>query len=178
MDSDSTSSSSPPQFPAASPQIALPPRPPYRSKPRKNRFIWILLWVGTPLIAIAVAVGVRAVITGGKAADAEIVRFHDLYNRQAFDEIIAQADPGFQQAEKKEALIKLLSAVHRKLGSARASSRTFINVNSNGGGTFIRATFTTEFEREIATETVTWRKVNGQLKLYGYNIESNKLVTD
>jgi hypothetical protein len=72
----------------------------------------------------------------------------------------------------------LLSAVHRKLGSARASSRTFINVNSNGGGTFIRATFTTEFEREIATETVTWRKVNGQLKLYGYNIESNKLVTD
>ena len=49
-------------------------------------------------------------------------------------------------------------------------------VNAGTSGTFIVARYDTTFARGKATETFTWIKRNGVLKLYGYHVESNALV--
>jgi hypothetical protein len=112
---------------------------------------------------------------GQKLANIAVEHFHEQLNNDRYDEIIGEADEGFSQAGKDD-LLKFFSAVHAKLGDAGASSFDNINVSATPTRTFVTTRYSTAFSRGAATETFTWIKKAGALKLYGYNINSNALI--
>jgi len=119
-----------------------------------------------------------ALVKGGRSSDLAVEQFHRKLNSERFEEIYTQADHAFQESGKQEEILKFFGAIHKKLGNAGRADRGTIKINTNTNGTFIAVTYTTVYERGTATETFTWRKdVADNLKLVGYNIQSNALIT-
>jgi hypothetical protein len=118
-----------------------------------------------------------AFLEGQKLADAAMRHFHQQLNTEAYEEIYRESDEGFRAVQSHEQLIKFLQAVHRKLGSASDGRQVNMRVEVNTRGTFITAWYTTAFAGGAATETFTWTKGGGALKLYKYHIESNAFLT-
>jgi hypothetical protein len=117
-----------------------------------------------------------ALYSGSKLAEEAVRSFHLELNNSEYDQICAEADDAFSGGEKKEELLHLLEAVHRKLGNADTEKRVNLRVNATTGGTFLIAHFATQFSQGQATETFTWRKSGSTLKLYGYNVMSKAFL--
>jgi hypothetical protein len=113
---------------------------------------------------------------GGRLADTAVRRFHSLLNNGQYEEICREADKGFSQRERQDELVRLLEAVHRKLGDTSVESRMNISVNATTGETFIMTDYDTKFAQGQATETFTWIKSGRSLKLYEYTIQSKALL--
>lgn len=113
-----------------------------------------------------------AMMLGRSSADQLVRRFHQELNGARFDQISREADEGFGHDET----LKLLAAVHTKLGDAGAQSLENMNINAGTDGTYVTTQFSTQFARGLATETFTWIKKSGELKLYAYNIESDAFL--
>jgi uncharacterized protein DUF3887 len=147
--------------------------------PRKRVLLkWSLLATGL-LLAYGLWQCGSGLVKGGQASDAAVAEFHHNLNAGSFEEIYSRSDQVFQESGKKEELFKFFTAIHKKLGNAGNASRGGINVNANTSGTFITVTYTTTYDKGAATETFTWRKgVAGDLKLVGYNIQSDALIVE
>jgi len=76
---------------------------------------------------------------------------------------------------KREELSKLLEAVHSKMGNVESKSLVNVRVNATTGGSFITTQFRT-FAQGPATETFTWVKSNGALRLRGYSIQPSAFM--
>jgi hypothetical protein len=109
-------------------------------------------------------------IQGRRLTNAAVQHFHQQLNAGQYIEIFRQADAGFTEDKTEEDLVKFLQAVHTKLGDAGAVSLNSIRVNTAMNGTFTTAQYKTTFARGSAVETFTWKKSDGTLRLYGYNI--------
>jgi hypothetical protein len=81
-----------------------------------------------------------------------------------------------QVPAKHDEWVKLLAAVHMKLGDAGVTNQVNMFVNATTSGTFIVTRYDKTFARGTAVETFTWTKKSGNLNLYGYHVESNALV--
>jgi len=118
-----------------------------------------------------------ALLRGRSLSNAAVLHFHQEFNKGQYEQIADQADEGFGASGKREQLFEFLKAVDRKLGPAGEIKLVNINVKASTGGTFGTCVYNTDFARGKAVETFTWRKsVSGELKLYGYNIQSNELI--
>jgi hypothetical protein len=116
-------------------------------------------------------------ILQGRSLSKEAVRvFHDDLNNGRYEQIWENGDVGFRGKGTQQELTAFFQAVHRKLGDAGASDLRNISVNATPTGTFITTVYQTTFAKGSATETFTWLKSSGHLKLYGYNIQSMALV--
>jgi hypothetical protein len=115
---------------------------------------------------------------GRKLADAATRRFHQQLNTEQYEAICQEAVEGFGSGENHDNFVKLLSAVHRKLGDAGEHKFVKINVNATTSGTFTSVVYETKFAKGDATETFTWIKKGGGLTLYSYSINSMALVVD
>lgn len=115
---------------------------------------------------------------GKHLADGSVHRFHQQFNAGEYEDICREGVAGFSQPENRDKLIKLLGAVHRKLGDATAESMTYIHVSATTHGTFLTTTYSSTFEKGKAEETFTWLKSGSALKLSGYNIQSNDLIVN
>jgi hypothetical protein len=113
---------------------------------------------------------------GGRHANEAVRRFHQELNSGKYEQICQEAAEGFREKDKHDELIKLLQAVHTKLGDVKAESFGNITVNAGTDGTFIVTSYSSTFERGMAEETFTWLKRAGGLELYTYHIESNAFV--
>lgn len=112
-------------------------------------------------------------------ADAAVLHFHGQLNSGQYEDIYREADRDLSQEAKHDELVRLLQAVHTKLGNVGTEKLLSITVNTTtNGGTFTVTQYQTAFARGSAIETFTWRKHNGALKLYGYNIQSNDLFEE
>src|SRR5262249_22625817 len=105
-------------------------------------------------------------------------RFHQQLNAEQYKAICADAVEGFCSGDEHEDLVKILRVVHKKLGDAGESKFVRINVNARTDGTFTTAVYETKFTKGDATETFTWIKRKGGLRLHSYNINSMALVVD
>ena len=147
-------------------------------KPRRTLLMWILSVVGV-LVAFLMWQCGTALYEGAKKSDVAVSHFHELLNNENYEQICTEADPAFQASDKKEELIKFLSAVHRKLGRAGEAKRGTVNVNANTNGTFVSVDYQTQFDKGPAQENFTFKKtITGELKLLGYHIQSSALVLD
>jgi hypothetical protein len=141
------------------------------------RWKWSLAILAAVLIFAMWQCG-TGLLHGYKQGDESVQRFHQQLNGEQYETICAEADPGFRSGEEHDTLIKFLSAVHRKMGDAGESKLKRLNVNATTNGTFTTAVYETKFAKGQATETFTWIKAGGGLKLRSYNINSMALIVD
>jgi uncharacterized protein DUF4019 len=138
---------------------------------------WTLAIVAVGLMVLMWQCG-WAMMTGKKLADAAVLHFHQQLDAGQFEAIYDEADQAFKAGDSREEVIKFLEAVHRKLGHSGKANWVNINVNTNTNGTFTTTSYKTTFDSGPATETFTWVKSGGNLKLYNYHIESRALIVN
>ncbi|HEX7251570.1 MAG TPA: DUF4019 domain-containing protein [Thermoanaerobaculia bacterium] len=113
-----------------------------------------------------------------EAAESEVTRFHGDLASGKYDEIYDEASDDLKKATSREDFVRLLKAVHTKLGPTRESNRTGFNMNLNTSGHFVTLTYDTKFEKGKGTEQFTYRVTAGKTLLAGYHILSNDLITN
>ena len=111
------------------------------------------------------------------SAERQVPHFRQLMTAQQYSQIYDESSDDFKNATPKRDLINLLSAVDRKLGAMKSTTRTTWNVYRSTSGSFVSLVFKTQFENGAGDEMFTYRLGNGMPVLAGYHITSNALVT-
>ena len=118
-------------------------------------------------------------MTKGKGlADTAIADFHKLFNEQKFKELYSSAHPDLRAAATEADFLKLLEAVHRKLGKHVRSTEAGWRVNTFNLTTTAVVTQSTEFEKGKGVETFTFVISGASCTLQGYNINSQDMLTN
>jgi hypothetical protein len=113
-----------------------------------------------------------------KTVDAAVEKFHAQLNAGNFDQIYADTNEALKQASSREEFVKLLGAVHRKLGAVKSSSRGNFFENWGTSGKIVRTSYPTEFEGDSAAQEEFVFQVGGDgATIRGYHINSNALIT-
>ena len=112
-----------------------------------------------------------------KAAESAIGTFHIELNTGRYEQIYAASDPQFKKAVSEPDFEKLLGAVHDKLGAYQTGKNAGWRVNYNTGGNNVVVQFDSTFEKGKAVETFTYAGEGNAIRLLGYNINSNQLIT-
>ena len=158
--------------PAPAPDFGYAP-----PRPRRVLRRWSLALTAVFLIYLLWQCG-SGLYQGRSLSNDAVHQFHRELNAENYQSISDGADEAFRNSGKEEDFIKLLLAIHRKLGDAGQTNMNNLSVNATTGGTFITAVYQTTFAKGPATETFTWKKSGGQIKLYRYNIQSNALIVN
>ena len=148
------------------------------SKPRRRLLLKWSLTISGILFAVLIWKCGSGLLEAKKLTEPVVARFHSKLNAGEYEQIYSEADEGFRQSGSKEDVIKLFSAIHRKLGDAGATTFGSMNVNATLTGTFITTQYNTAFTGGTATETFVWLRDGGSVKLHGYNINSSALITN
>jgi Protein of unknown function (DUF4019) len=157
--------------------LAIPDHAPISRASKTVLWKWSFVATAAILVFLMWQCG-SALYRGRQLAETAVREFHRNFNTGQYEQVYLAADPTFAQNANHEELLKLLEAVHRKLGDAKSEKLLSLNVNTLPSGTFIITRYTTVFTLGTATETFTWIKRGSTLKLYGYNIQSNALILD
>lgn len=107
---------------------------------------------------------------------AGITAFHQQMNAQAFDKIYQASSADMKGASDQAGLVKLLSAVHRKLGDFQSGSAVGWNDNVATGGHFVTVHYAANYALGKADETFTYRVDGSTATLAGYHINSLALI--
>lgn len=87
-------------------------------------------------------------------------------------------DDKFHEATSEPDFVKFLATVRRKLGNVQESNLRNTGVAWHSGqGTTVTLVYDTKFSEGNASETFLWHIQDNNVALYGYNINSNELVT-
>lgn len=127
-----------------------------------------------PLTLVIAGCGAKKDI---EAASVAVTQFHGQLDRQDYLSIYQNADERFRGTSKQDDFLALMSAVHNKLGTVQQASRQGFFVNYNTSGSSIRLTYATKFSAGDAEEEFLWSKRGDGVRLLGYHINSNALVT-
>lgn len=109
-------------------------------------------------------------------ADAAIVDFHKKFNEQKFKELYSAGHADLKAAATEADFLRLLEAVHRKLGRQVRSSEGGWRVNTSNMKTSAVVTQDTEFEQGKGTETFTYVVSGDSCTLLGYHINSQDMM--
>ncbi len=112
-----------------------------------------------------------------KAAEDGVVAFHNALNGGQFDQIYAATAPEFKSASTQADFVKLLGAIHQKLGNFRSGSTATWNDNATTSGHFVTLERQAQFDRGPAQEEFVFRMAGEKAVLVGYHISSNALIT-
>jgi hypothetical protein len=159
-----------------SPVPGVEQRPPSRFQVRFS-WKWTLGIAAVVLMFLMWQCG-SGLMSGKKLSDAAVRHFHQQLDAGQYEGIYSEADQGFRAGQSREEVIRFLETVHRKLGNSGDASFININVSATTNGTFTKTAYKTTFENGAATESFTWLKSDGNLKLYSYHIESNALIVN
>jgi hypothetical protein len=129
-----------------------------------------------PIVAVAM-LGGCGMKESFKDADAAVARFHAALDAEQWQAIWDVTAPQFRQQSKQADLQRILEAVHRKLGKVRQTKQVGWNANAGTAGSMVTLTMATDFERGSGTEQFVYvRAADQQLKLAGYNIQSQEIM--
>jgi hypothetical protein len=112
-----------------------------------------------------------------KAAEDGVTAFHRMMDAGQYAAIYDASAPDMKSAISRVDFVKLLTALHAKLGSFNFGKTTNWNDNANTGGHHVTLTREAQFERGPGTEEFVFRIENGHAVLAGYHVNSNVLVT-
>ena len=111
-------------------------------------------------------------------AQQNVEQFHSQLNSEHYTAVYAACDEKFHQATSESDFVKLLQAVHRKLGNVEGSSLRNTGVAWFAGqGATVTLLYETRFAEGTGIEKFVWHMKDNGAALYGYNINSNELVT-
>ena len=111
------------------------------------------------------------------AADA-MDQFHDRFNAGEFDKIYDTADADFQGTTTRADFLKLLDAIHRKLGDYKNCDNHGWNTNTFNSDTSVTLHYKTTFKKGSGDEEFIYRVSGTRATLRGYHINSNQLITE
>ena len=111
-------------------------------------------------------------------AEAQITHFRELMAAQRFGQIYSEAADELKRSTTDQAMVKLLSAVERKLGPVKSAERNGWGVNYQTSGTTVTLKYKTQFERGSGLETFVYRVAGDKALLAGYHINSTDLITN
>lgn len=112
----------------------------------------------------------------GVETTADVAKFHRALATKDHAAIWRNASEEMRGATSEADLIKLLSAIDRKLGKVVTTKQVGWRTNVTTSGTFAVVQMETRFERGNGVETFTFKQVDSQLQLVGYNINSNEMM--
>jgi hypothetical protein len=131
----------------------------------------------TLLLLIFLAWQCGSALRHGRAlADPAVAEFHKKMNAGQYWDICRNADPSLCGIEKRDEFVQFLEGVHAKLGDAGATNQLNMTVNTTLLGSSVVAQYETTCTRGTATETFTWNREGGLLKLSGYQVQSNAFL--
>jgi hypothetical protein len=111
-------------------------------------------------------------------AQSEIERFRQLMAAQQFGQIYSEASDELKKTAGEQDMVRLLTAIDRKLGPVKSAAKDGWNVHYSPSGASATLKFNTQFERGTGAETFVYRIAGGKAQLAGYNITSNALITN
>jgi len=107
-----------------------------------------------------------------------VEQFHTQMDTEQFTAIYAACDEKFHQATSESDFVKLLDAIHRKLGNVQQSDLRNTGVAWFAGqGATVTLVYQTKFASGSGMERFVWHVKENGAALYSYNINSNELVT-
>jgi hypothetical protein len=110
-------------------------------------------------------------------AQQNVELFHAQFDTEQYTALYAACDEKFHQATSESDFVKLLEAVHRKLGTVQQSNLRNTGVAWFAGqGTTVTLVYDTKFSEGTGKEQFVWHIKDNSAALYGYNINSNELV--
>jgi len=110
-------------------------------------------------------------------AEAAVTQFHAQLNAGNFDQIYTQSDAAMKNASSQEKFVALLDAIHRKLGAVKSANRQSFFMNYGTSGKSLRLTYTTQYDADNATEEFVFHVNGNDVRLAGYHINSEALIT-
>ena len=111
-------------------------------------------------------------------AKQNVDQFHSQLDSEEFTGLYAASDEKLRHTTSKPDFIKLLDAVHRKLGNVQQSTLRNRRVAwSSGEGATVTLVYETKFAQGTGTEEFVWHIRDNTATLYGYHINSNELIT-
>jgi hypothetical protein len=119
---------------------------------------------------------------GSSAKNVELAKrgveqFHSQLDSEQYVALYTASDEKFHQATSESEFVKLLEAVHRKLGNVRQSNLRDTGVAWFAGqGTTVTLVYDTAFANGSGTEKFVWHVNDDGTTLYGYHINSNDLI--
>ena len=102
--------------------------------------------------------------------------FHQRFNEQKFKELYAAGHADLKAATTEADFVKLLEAVHRKLGRHTGNSSSGWRINSHNLKTTVALTQDAVFEQGKGTEVFTFVISGESCLLQGYDIESKDMM--
>ncbi len=134
------------------------------------------LFVGV-LAAVVLAACGKLTHDKDVAADA-MDQFHERFNAGDFDKIYDTADAEFQGANTRADFLKLLTAVHRKLGDYKSCDNHGWSTNSFNFDTSVTLRYATKFSKGAGDEEFVYRVSGTRATLRGYHINSDTPITE
>lgn len=111
-------------------------------------------------------------------AQQNVEQFHSQLDTEQYAAAYAACDEKFHQVTSESDFVKLLEAIHRKLGYVRQSNlRTTGIAWFAGQGATVTLVYDTKFADGAGIEQFVWHIRNNEATLYGYHINSNEPVT-
>jgi hypothetical protein len=111
-------------------------------------------------------------------AENSVGMFHAQLDTEQYGSIYAAADDKFHAATSEGDFVKILQAVHSKLGTVRESSLRNTGVAWFAGqGSSVTLVYDTRFSDGTGMEQFVWHIKDNQASLYSYRINSNDLIT-
>ncbi len=150
-----------------------------RPLPRKPWWSQIWVWCIIGLCLLVGAAVVRFFVkmsSAGTQSDTAVAKFHERLNAEQYAEIYSESDDLFKNAGSEEEMLKFFKMVHQRVGNETDTKRLTFGINKTFQGTFVRATYQSEFDTGPASETFTWRVAEPEYVLVGYNVNSKALL--
>ncbi|MBX3594019.1 hypothetical protein [Sphingomonas sp.] len=130
---------------------------------------------GLGIVAVAMLAGCSGGSADIKAAQAAVTGFHAALNAERYQAIYAETAPQFRANTPQDRLVKLLAAIHRKLGDAGETRLQGWNVQYATGGSAVTLTYQTRYAKGVATEVFVY-STGTPPRLIGYNINSPDMM--
>jgi len=128
------------------------------------------------LLALISLASCKDMTKGKGLAESAIVDFHKQFNEGKFKEIYAAGHADLKAAATEEDFVKLLEAVHRKLGKQLKSTEGGWRINSFNLKTSVALSQTTEFEQGKGVESFSYIVSGDSCQLQGYHIDSKDML--
>ena|ERR1700693_834198 len=110
-------------------------------------------------------------------ADAAVANFHNQLDAGNFNQIYQDSGSALKGETSQQNFVDLLSAIHRKLGNVKSAERGGFFVNYGTSGEQIRLNYSTQFDDDKAGEDFVFQVSGNDIRLVGYHVTSNVLVT-
>ena len=128
-----------------------------------------------PLLAAIALAGCGNSVRDKETAATGMDRFHERYNAGEYDKIYDTAGPDFQGENVRTDFLRLLDAVHHRLGNYKTCASQGWKTNSLGGDTSVELHYKTTFAEGTADENFVYTVSGTRAALRSYRIDSDAL---